>query len=181
MARIALIAGKSDVAPEHQHVVDRIVRTFGGVVGPSSILLHTPKMAVPIYDLGDYFRNESVVPARLRLLGIMVAARERQGAFVWGAQLDAARRAGVAEATIELLRSRADPARFAAEEGEVGADHRLGAGPVPLLTGVHLVVPSVLAGLGMKRDDRADEQVVALVGRAVVARMRRGVAGADVD
>jgi 4-carboxymuconolactone decarboxylase len=121
MARIALITGKSDVAPEHQHVVDRIVRTFGGVVGPSSILLHTPKMAVPIYDLGDYFRSDSVVPARLRLLGILVAARERQGAFVWGAQLGAARRAGVAEATIELLRARADPARFPAEEGEVVA------------------------------------------------------------
>jgi 4-carboxymuconolactone decarboxylase len=121
MARIELIAGKSDVAPEHEQVVDRIVRTFGGVVGPSTVLLHVPKMAIPIYDLGDYFRNESVVPARLRLLGILVAARERHGAFVWGAQIGAARRAGVTEATIDLLRAHAEPARFSPEEGEVVA------------------------------------------------------------
>jgi hypothetical protein len=48
MARIALIAGKDDVAPEHAQMVERIVRTFGGVVGPSTVLLHVPKMAAPI-------------------------------------------------------------------------------------------------------------------------------------
>ena len=119
MPRIDLVKGKADVPVEHHAMVERIERTFGGVVGPSTVLLHVPEMAKPIYDLGDYFRQHSIVPARLRLLGVLVAARERQGAFVWSAQVGAARRAGVPEETIELVRGSAPPERYSPEEGEV--------------------------------------------------------------
>lgn len=90
-------------------------------MGPSAVLLHRPELAPAVYDIGDYFRGRSLVPAKLRLLGVLVAARERRGAFVWAAQVEAARRAGVAEATIELLRKSAPPASFPEEEGEVVA------------------------------------------------------------
>jgi 4-carboxymuconolactone decarboxylase len=119
MPRIALVQGKDDVPAEHHALVDRIVGTFGGVVGPSTVLLHRPELAPPVYDIGDYFRGRSLVPAKLRLLGVLVAARERQGEFVWAAQVEAALRAGVAEAIIDLIRQRAAPSRFPVEEGEV--------------------------------------------------------------
>lgn len=121
MARIPLVQGRQDVPAEHHALVDRIVQTFGGVIGPSSVLLHTPQLAPSIYDLGDYFRDRSLVAPQLRLLGILVAARERQGEFVWAAQVGAARRAGVGENTLELLRTRAAASRFPQEEGEIVA------------------------------------------------------------
>jgi 4-carboxymuconolactone decarboxylase len=121
MPRIALIESKDDMPAEHRALAERIVATFGGVVGPSTVLLHRPELAPAIYDIGDYFRQRSLVPAKLRLLGVLVAARERQGAFVWAAQAEAARAAGMREEVIELVRSRASPSSFTAEEGEVVA------------------------------------------------------------
>jgi 4-carboxymuconolactone decarboxylase len=121
MPRIPLVQGKDDMPAEHQALADRIIRTFGGVVGPSTVLLQAPQLAPAVYDIGDYFRSRSIVPARLRLLGVLVAARERQGEFVWAAQVESAHRAGIAEGVVELIRRRAAPSRFPAEEGEVVA------------------------------------------------------------
>lgn len=121
MPRIPLVQGKADVPAEHHALVERIEKTFGAVVGPSTVLLHRPELAPAIYDIGDYFRGRSLVPARLRLLGVLVAARERRGEFVWAAQAEAAHRAGISEATLELLRKSAPPASFPEEEGEVVA------------------------------------------------------------
>jgi len=121
MPRVAPITGKSDVPAEHHALVDGVVKVFGGIRGPFSVLLHSPEMAQHVFSLGNYFREESVVEPKLRVLAILVAARERQGAYVWAAQVNAARRAGVPEATIDLIRSKAAIAKFSAEEREIVA------------------------------------------------------------
>ena len=36
MPRVTPVAGKTDVAPEHQAVVDDVLKVFGGVRGPSA-------------------------------------------------------------------------------------------------------------------------------------------------
>ena len=121
MPRITPISGKSDVAAEHHALVDNVIKVFGGIRGPFSVLLHRPKMAQHVFGLGNYFREESIVPAKLRVLAILVAARERQGAYVWAAQVNAARRAGVSEETIASIRSKAGLAKFSGEEREIVA------------------------------------------------------------
>ena len=121
MPRVAPITGKSDVPVEHHALVDEVMKVFGSVRGPFSVLLHSPKMAQHVFGLGNYFREASVVEPKLRVLAILVAARERQGAYVWAAQVNAARRAGVSEATIDLIRSKAELAKFSAEEREIVA------------------------------------------------------------
>jgi hypothetical protein len=68
MPRIAPITGKSDVPAEHACVVDAVVDVFGGVRGPFSILLHSPKLAERVLGLVRFFRDESVVEGRLRSL-----------------------------------------------------------------------------------------------------------------
>ncbi len=45
MPRVAPITGKSDVPAEHHAVVDQVTQVFGGVRGPFSMLLHSPKLA----------------------------------------------------------------------------------------------------------------------------------------
>jgi 4-carboxymuconolactone decarboxylase len=119
MPRVAPITGKSDVPAEYQDVVDGVLKVFGQVRGPFSMLLHSPKLAQRILSLGNFYRDESIVEPKLRSLAILVAARERQGAYVWSAQVNAARRAGVREEAIDLLRAKADPAKFLGEEREI--------------------------------------------------------------
>ncbi|MEQ1774184.1 MAG: hypothetical protein ABL891_10430 [Burkholderiales bacterium] len=119
MSRIPPVSAKSDVPAEHHALVDRVLNVFGGIRGPFSMMLHSPKMAAPVFDLGDYFRDGSVVEGRVRSIGVLIAARERQGVYVWGAQVNTARKNGVPEAVIELIRQRADPSTFPAGDREV--------------------------------------------------------------
>lgn len=119
MPRIAPVTGKADVAPEHHRVVDAVVEVFGNVRGPFSILLHSPALAERVLGIVKFFRDESVVEGRLRSLAILAAVREREAAYVWAAQVGAARRAGVPEGTIDLLRAKGDPARLPAEERDI--------------------------------------------------------------
>ena len=119
MPRVAPITGKSDVPAEHHAVVDGVLQTFGQVRGPFSMLLHSPKLAERVLGIVNFYRNDSIVEPKLRSLAILVAAREREGAYVWSAQVAAARRAGVREEAIDLIRAKGDPARLPVEEREI--------------------------------------------------------------
>ena len=112
MPRVAPITGKADVAAEHHAVVDGVLKVFGQVRGPFSMLLHSPKLAERMLSIGNFYRDESIVEPKLRSLAILVAARERQGAYVWAAQVNAARRGGLREEAIDLIRKKADPGKF---------------------------------------------------------------------
>jgi 4-carboxymuconolactone decarboxylase len=119
MPRVAPITGKSDVPAEHHAVVDAVVGVFGGVRGPFSMLLHSPKLAERILPLVTFFRDQSVVEGKLRSIAILTAVREREAAYVWAAQVAAARRNGVSEEVIDLIRAKADPGKLPAEEREI--------------------------------------------------------------
>ena len=119
MPRVAPITGKSDVPAEHHAVVDAVVNVFGSVRGPFSMLLHSPKLAARVLPLVTFFRDESVVEAKLRSVAILTAVREREAAYVWSAQVAAARRNGLREEVIDLLRAKGDPGRLAAEERDI--------------------------------------------------------------
>ncbi|PYN22234.1 MAG: hypothetical protein DMD99_17580 [Candidatus Rokuibacteriota bacterium] len=103
MPRITPVAGKSDVPAEHHAVVDAVVKVFGGVRGPFSMLLHSPKLAERMLPLVTFFRDDSVVDAKLRSIAILSAVREREAAYVWAAQVAAARRNGVGDEVIDLI------------------------------------------------------------------------------
>ena len=119
MPRIAPITGKADVPAEHHAVVDGVLKVFGQIRGPFSMLLHSPKLAERILSLVKFFRDESVVEGRLRSLAILTAVREREAAYVWAAQVGAARRAGVREEAIDLIRAKGDPTKLPEGEREI--------------------------------------------------------------
>jgi 4-carboxymuconolactone decarboxylase len=119
MPRIAPVTGKADVPAEHHRVVDAVMETFGNVRGPFSILLHSPALADRLLPLVKFFREESVVEAPLRSVAILTAVREREAAYVWAAQVGAARRNGLRDAVIDLIRAKGDPASLPAEERDI--------------------------------------------------------------
>jgi len=119
MPRVAPITGKSDVPAEHHAVVDAVGRVFGNVRGPFSMLLHSPKLAERMLPLVTFFRDESIVAPQLRSVAILSAVREREAAYVWAAQVGAARRNGVREEVIDLLRAKGDPGALPVDEREI--------------------------------------------------------------
>ncbi len=119
MPRIPPITGKPDVPAEHHAVVDQVVGVFGNVRGPFSMLLHSPRLAEKALGFVTFFRDDSVVVAKLRSVAILTAVREREAAYVWAAQVGAARRAGVSEEVIDVIRARGDAGKLPAEEREI--------------------------------------------------------------
>jgi 4-carboxymuconolactone decarboxylase len=99
--------------------VDQVVKVFGGVRGPFSMLLHSPELAERLLPLVTFFRDESSVEGKLRSVAILAAVREREAAYVWSAQTAQARRNGVSEATIDVLRARGDAAALPADERDI--------------------------------------------------------------
>src|SRR6266853_2087759 len=57
MPRIAPVTGKSDVPAEYHGVVDEVLKVFGNIRGPFSILLHSPKLAERLLKLVTYNRQ----------------------------------------------------------------------------------------------------------------------------
>ena len=113
------ITGRSDVAARHQSVVDGVVKIFGGVRGPFSMLLHSPKLAERLLPLVTFSATTASSTRKLRSVAILAAVREREAAYVWAAQVGAARRNGVGEEIIDLIRAKGDPGKLPAEEREI--------------------------------------------------------------
>jgi 4-carboxymuconolactone decarboxylase len=116
MPRIPPITGKADVAPEHQYVVDQVMEVFGRIRGPFSVLLHSPKLAEKLLPMVPFAREGTIVEPQLRQIAVLAAVRERDANYVWAAQVDVARRVGLREPVIDLLRAKADPAALPPQE-----------------------------------------------------------------
>lgn len=121
MPRIEFIADKSEVPAEYESVVDGVLARFGRIRGPFSVLLHSPRMAEPLLAVGNYFLHNSIVEPKDRSLAILVATRQREGAYVWAAQVAAAQRAGVRQEAIDLIKRKGDPSELPAGEREIVA------------------------------------------------------------
>ena len=96
-----------EALPEQlREAFDEIVAANSGAMpaGPGSIAIHSPEMALRRSRLSNYLRFETTIPARIRELAILTAARCTDCAYVWNAHASAARRAGVSDALVDALR-----------------------------------------------------------------------------
>jgi 4-carboxymuconolactone decarboxylase len=83
------------------------------------MLLHSPELAARVLPLVPFFHEQSIVEGRLRSIAILAAVRELDADYVWAAQVTAARRNGVRDELIDLLRAKGDPAGLPAEERDI--------------------------------------------------------------
>jgi 4-carboxymuconolactone decarboxylase len=119
MPRVPPITGKEDVPAEHHKVVDDVLGVFGRVRGPFSMLLHSPVLASKLLPMVPFNRDGTIVEPGPRFAAILAAVREREGAYVWAAQVAAAQRAGVSQAMIDLIKAKGDPSSLPQDEADV--------------------------------------------------------------
>lgn len=101
--RIPALAGHDDLKPEHQHFLDRIVRTRGWLSGAFKILLHSPDAAERTAHIGAFLLYETMLPPPVQALTWLFAAREFDCDYTWHAGVGAARAAGIDNRLIDEL------------------------------------------------------------------------------
>ena len=119
MARIPVFSNAADVPDKQRAAADQVMAVFGRIRGPFSVLLHSPDLAERLLPMVPFTREHTIVEGPLRSLAILAFVREREGPYVWAAQVDAARRNGLREAAIDLLRAKGDPADLPPEERDI--------------------------------------------------------------
>lgn len=92
-----------------------------GVFGPFVPLMRSPVLLDRAAKVGEYLRFESPLDTRIRELVTCATARHVSNQFEWLIHAGLARKAGVADATIEALRVGARPRELPADE-EVALD-----------------------------------------------------------
>ncbi len=117
--RIPPIRGKADMAPEHHDIADRVQAFFGAIGGPFGMMLHSPVLANQVLDVVEDMRIHTTVEAPLRALAIMATVRERRMGYVWAAQVAYARRVGVREQVIDVIRTQGDTTGLPEQEREI--------------------------------------------------------------
>ncbi|MGQ0749031.1 MAG: carboxymuconolactone decarboxylase family protein [Betaproteobacteria bacterium] len=93
--RVPLLSGHADVPPEHQHFLDRIVRTRGWIPPAFQVLLHTPDAAERAAHIGAYLLYESGLTPATRALVALIAARALDCDYLWTVSAHAAQDAKV--------------------------------------------------------------------------------------
>jgi 4-carboxymuconolactone decarboxylase len=119
MPRVKPISSKEDVPAQHHNVADDVIGVFGQIRGPFSMLLHSPPLAERMLQFVKYNRSGTTVEPQLLSHAILASVRESEAKYVWAAQVGAARRAGVPEATIDILRAKGDAASLGEDERDI--------------------------------------------------------------
>jgi 4-carboxymuconolactone decarboxylase len=106
MPRLEPITRRDQVPAANQAAFDQVFTSRGRINAPQSMLMYAPQISMRANALNDALR-ELLSDADFEL-AVLGAAREFDIDFVWTAHVPTAVRAGVSEATIEIVRTRGD-------------------------------------------------------------------------
>ena len=121
MARIPT-ASRDTVPQEQVEAFDDYVAGRGGIpeTGPLSVMLHVPELIKRGEHLRAYLRGgESSLPANIRELGMLVAAREMDCQFIWNAHAALGRQSGLNDDLVDSLRDRKELSGLSSAESAV--------------------------------------------------------------
>ena len=121
MARIP--TSSRDTVPQDQTAAfDEYVAQRGSIpdTGPLSVMLHVPELIKRGEHLRAYLRgDESSLPANIRELGMLVAAREMDCQFIWNAHAAMGRQSGLSDDLVNNLRDRKELSGLSPAESAV--------------------------------------------------------------
>lgn len=119
MPRLPLMNSTAGLPPAQKSVAEAVLKVFGHIRGPFSVLLHSPRLAEQLLPLVTFVRDGNIVEPRLRFVGILTAVRESRAEYVWAAQVEQARKNGIREELIDAIREDRAPTALSPDEGEV--------------------------------------------------------------
>ena len=110
MSRIST-ATRDSVPQDQLPALDEYVAGRGSIpdTGPLSVMVHVPELIKRGEHLRAYLRgDESSLPANIRELGMLVAAREMDCQFIWNAHAAMGRQSGLSDDLVDNLRDKND-------------------------------------------------------------------------
>jgi 4-carboxymuconolactone decarboxylase len=114
------IPAHEDMTPDQRRLADAIVAgPRGSLRGPFPVYLHSPELGQRAQHLGAYVRFESVLPAKLRELTILVVARHWTAQYEWYAHREMALKADLDPAIVDAIALGKRPERLARDEAAV--------------------------------------------------------------
>ena len=121
MARRIPVVTREEVAEEHRAAYDEIagIRGRPPVVGPSSVMVHSPEMAVRVNRLSEFLGESDELPETFKRLAAIIAARSMDCQFIWNAHAAFGRQSGLSDELVDNLRDKKDLPALSAEESAV--------------------------------------------------------------
>jgi 4-carboxymuconolactone decarboxylase len=108
MPRIPLITEKDQIPAERHHEYDEIVGVLGRVGGPFGVLMYSPGLAEMVCKTGAHIRLKSELTMEEREWAILSVCREKDAAYEWASHVDTARKAGMSEDAIQVMKTGGD-------------------------------------------------------------------------
>jgi 4-carboxymuconolactone decarboxylase len=107
----------ADMTPEqHQAVAETVGGKRGKVPAPLHAWIRSPELARRGQALGEFLRYDTIMPARMVELAILVTARHWTAHYEWMAHKKLALEGGLAPAIIDAIAARTTPAFTAPDE-----------------------------------------------------------------
>ena len=121
MARRVPVVTRDQVAEEHKAAYDEVtdIRGQAPVIGPSSVLIYSPEMAVLANRLSEHIRTHSTLSEKNLRLAALIGARSMDCQYIWVAQAAASRKIGISNALVDALRERKEMPAMAPDETAV--------------------------------------------------------------
>jgi 4-carboxymuconolactone decarboxylase len=100
-----------EMTPAQRRVHDAVISgPRGQMIGPLRAAIHSPELAERWSRLGEFLRYQTVLPARLNELAILVTSRRYASQIEWWIHAQAAAEAGLPERIIEAIHECRPPA-----------------------------------------------------------------------
>ena len=119
MPRIELITKKEQIPDERHHEYDEIVGVLGQVGGPFGVLMHSPGLAEMVCKTGAHVRLQSSLTMEEREFAILSVCREKDAAYEWVSHVGTARKAGMRDEAVEVMRNNGDTAGLKDDERDM--------------------------------------------------------------
>jgi 4-carboxymuconolactone decarboxylase len=119
MPRTKPILSKADAGPDGQAAADAVLKIFGHIRGPFSVLLNSPVLTEKLAPMVGFVRDETIVEPRWKFVAVLGAARECDAPYVWAAQVALARKHQFPETLINHIRAQQSPDALPPEERDI--------------------------------------------------------------
>lgn len=106
--RVQPILKKSQLAPAYHDIYNAIALSRGGMSELFGLLLHDPKLADRVAELGSQIRFNSPLSADVQEIVILTVAAELPGSYFWRFHRPLAQAAGVPEELIDAIKNKDD-------------------------------------------------------------------------